>query len=59
MKKTMIVLSAIFALMSCNKVAPETETSGAIDASKLIFDITINNANDTKAVKDGWKTGAI
>ena len=57
MKKTMIVLSAALALMACNKVAPETETSGTIDASKLVFDITINNANDTKAVKDGWKTG--
>ena len=32
MKKTMIVLSAVLALMSCNKVAPETETSGTIDA---------------------------
>ena len=57
MKKTMIVLSAIFALMSCNKVAPETETSSTIDASKLVFDFTIHNANDTKAVKSDWEDG--
>lgn len=57
MKKTMIVLSAVLALVACNKVAPETENNGTIDASKLVFDITITNADATKAVKDGWKTG--
>lgn len=57
MKKTMIVLSAVFALIACNKVTPDVKNNGAIDASKLVFDITINNASDTKAVKSGWKTG--
>ena len=57
MKKTMIVLSAVFALMACNKVAPETENNGTIDASKVVFDFTINNAEATKAVKTGWENG--
>ena len=57
MKKTMIVLSAIFALMSCNKVAPETEIDGAIDASKFVIDIAVNHPDDTKAVKSGWENG--
>ena len=57
MKKTMIVLSAVLALVACNKVTPDTENNGTIDASKLVFDITITNADATKAVKDGWKTG--
>ena len=57
MKKTMIVLSAVLALMSCNKVAPETETCGTIDASKVVFNFTIKNADATKAVKSDWENG--
>ena len=57
MKKTMIVLGAVFALMACNKVAPETEINGAIDASKFVIDIAVNHPDDTKAVKSGWEDG--
>ena len=57
MKKTMIVLSALLALVACNKMAPETENNGTIDASKVVFNFTINNAEDTKAVKSGWENG--
>ena len=57
MKKTMIVLSAVFALMACNKVAPETEINGTIDASKFVIDIAVNHPDDTKAVKSGWENG--
>ena len=55
MKKTIIILSAVLALVACNKETPVKDSS--IDASKLVFDITITNADATKAVKDGWKTG--
>lgn len=57
MKKTMIVLSAVLALVACNKVTPDTENNGTIDASKVVFNFSINNADATKAVKSGWENG--
>ncbi|MBR1782793.1 MAG: hypothetical protein IJ753_04660 [Bacteroidales bacterium] len=52
MKKTMIVLSALIALVACNKVETEQPT-----AKEYTYDITITRADDTKAVKADWENG--
>lgn len=57
MKKVMILLSAVLALVACNKETPSVQNDGTIDASKVVFDLTINYADDTKAVKSGWASG--
>ena len=57
MKKTIVILSALLALVACNKETPSVQNDGTIDASKVVFDITINNSDDTKAVKSGWADG--
>ena len=57
MKKTMIILSAVLALVACNKETPSVQNDGTIDASNVVFDLTINYADDTKAVKSGWTSG--
>ena len=57
MKKTIVILSAVLALVACNKETPSVQNDGTIDASKVVFDITINNSDDTKAVKSGWASG--
>ena len=54
MKKTMIVLSALIALVACNKV--ETEQPSA---TTYTYDITITRADDTKAVKSDWESGDV
>lgn len=57
MKKHFIVLSAVlFALVACNKETPIVE-GGPIDASKLVFNVTVNHPGDTKAVKSNWVAG--
>ena len=57
MKKHFIVLSAVlFALVACNKETPIVE-DGPIDASKLVFNVTVNHPGDTKAVKSNWVAG--
>lgn len=55
MKKIMIVLSAVLALVACNKETPVKDSS--IDASKFVFNITVNYPDATKAVKSGWVDG--
>ena len=54
MKKTMIVLSAVLALVACNKVETEQPT-----AKEYTYDITITRADDTKAVKADWENGDV
>lgn len=54
MKKTMIVLSALIALVACNKVEMEQPT-----AKEYTYDITITRADDTKAVKADWESGDV
>lgn len=49
-KNILIVLSAVFTLFACEK-APFNET---IIAKEIIFKITVNHPEDTKAVKTGW-----
>lgn len=55
MKKTIIVLSALLALVSCNKENPVKES--AIDPSKIVFNINVENAEATKGVKTVWEDG--
>lgn len=59
MKKTMIILSALLALVACNKEMPQNE--GAIDPSKVVFNINVQTADDaaTKGVKTGWVSGDV
>lgn len=55
MKKTMIVLSAMLALVACNKETPVKDSSK--DASKFVVNITVNHPDATKAVKSDWVDG--
>lgn len=54
MKKTMILLSALFALVACHNMDIEQPT-----ATEYTYDITITRADDTKAVKAGWENGDV
>lgn len=54
MKKTMIVLSAVLALLSCGKIDMEQPS-----ATPYTYDITITRADDTKAVKADWESGDV
>ncbi len=55
MKKIMVVLSAVLALVACNKETPVKDSSK--DASKFVVNITVNHPDATKAVKSGWVDG--
>lgn len=57
MKKTIVILSAVLALVACSKETPANQNDSAIDASKVVFNITVNHSGDTKAVKTGWTSG--
>ena len=57
MKKAFIFLCMTFALVACNIENPVEDKPGTVDISQLSFQLTINNADDTKAVKSGWESG--
>ena len=60
MKKTIIAIGiAAFAFAACNKenVAPVAPRQEGIDASKVVFNFTVKNGEETKAVKTGWESG--
>lgn len=59
MKKAIILLSALLALVACNKENPQNE--GVIDASKVVFNINIQKADDdaTKGIKRDWVSGDV
>lgn len=57
MKKIIILLSALVALSACNKETPIQES--AIDPSKVVFDINVENANATKGIKTAWENGDV
>lgn len=59
MKKTMIILSAALALIACNKITPEVKNNEAVSTPKLVFEITVNNADATKGVKTDWENGDV
>ena len=53
MKKTIIILSALIALVGCNKENTQPENT------PNVFNITITREGDTKAVKTGWEDGDV
>lgn len=53
MKKTIIILSAIIALVGCSKENTQPENT------PNVFNITITHEGDTKAVKAGWEDGDV
>lgn len=53
MKKTIIILSALIALVGCSKENTQPEST------PNVFNITISREGDTKAVKDGWEDGDV
>ena len=59
MKKTVFILSAVFALVACSKEKPVTQNDGPIDPSKVVFNFTVKHADDTKAIKTDWADGDI
>ena len=57
MKKILLLISLVLACAACSKENPTVGPDGCVDASTLMFDISINRADDTKAVKSGWEKG--
>lgn len=53
MKKTIIILSALIALVGCNKENTQPENT------PNVFNITITREGDTKAVKADWENGDV
>lgn len=58
MRKTLLFAAAILALAACSKENAVKEDS-PIDASKIVFDIQVENADATKAVKTTWESGDV
>jgi hypothetical protein len=56
MKKTILFAAAVLALAACSKEIPMNQ-EGPIDASKLVFNIDVQNADATKGVKTAWEDG--
>lgn len=54
MKKTILAFCTLCTLVACSK---GNLTGGSIDASNVVFNFSINNQDDTKAVKSGWENG--
>ena len=59
MKKLMMMVAALLMLAACTKENPVND--GTIDASKLVFNITVNRLDgpSTKGVKQDWETGDV
>ena len=58
MKITLLLVAAVIALAACSKENPVKE-EGAIDASKIVFNINIENGEATKGVKTAWESGDV
>jgi len=58
MKKTLLFAAAALALAACSIETPVKE-EGAIDASKIVFNINVQNADApaTKGIKTAWEDG--
>ena len=58
MKKTLLFAAAVLALAACSKESPVKE-EGTIDASKIVFNIDVQNADAqaTKGIKTAWEAG--
>ena len=57
-KKTLLFAAAALALSACSKETPVKE-EGAIDASRIVFNIDVQNADAqaTKGIKTAWEAG--
>ena len=57
-KKTLLFAAAVLALAACSKESPVKE-EGDIDASKIVFNIDVQNADAqaTKGIKTAWEAG--
>lgn len=53
MKKAIVFLSAILALVGCNKEMTQPEST------PTVFNITVNYGDGTKAAKTGWENGDV
>ena len=58
MKKILLFAVAALTLAACAKEVPLKE-EGAIDASKIVFNIKVENADATKGVKTVWESGDV
>lgn len=59
MRKTLLFAAAVLALAACSSLETPTKENGAIDLSKLVFNIQVKNADATKAVKTAWENGDV
>ena len=57
MKKLLLFAAAIIALTACSKESLVKD--GTIDPSKIVFNINVKNANDTKGIKTAWENGDV
>ena len=57
MKKNILFMAAVLAFAACSKDFKESPITndGSIDASKLVFNITVDSP--TKAMKTAWESG--
>lgn len=58
MKKTLLFAAAVLALAACSKESLVKE-DGVIDASKIVFNIQVENADATKGIKTAWESGDV
>ena len=60
MKKTILYVAALLALAACSKEKPLlVEEEASIDASRIVFNIKVENGHESKGVKTAWETGDV
>ena len=60
MKKTLLYAAAVLALAACSKEEPLlVEEEASIDASRIVFNIKVENGHESKGVKTAWETGDV
>lgn len=60
MKRTLLYAAAVLALAACSKEEPLlVEEEASIDASRIVFNIKVENGHESKGVKTAWETGDV
>ena len=60
MKKTILYAAAVLFLAACSKEEPLlVEEEASIDASRIVFNIKVENGHESKGVKTAWETGDV
>lgn len=60
MKKTILYAAAVLFLAACSKEKPLlVEEEASIDASRIVFNIKVENGHESKGVKTAWETGDV